>query len=255
MEIRSRFAVLLTATVFVVLVVSASAIAAQPPQAVFGGISAQSADGTPDGTPDDDGDGVSDSADNCVHAANTDQLDTDGDAIGNACDSDSDNDGVPNPADTCPLVNAPGADGCPIPPAAPAPADPLSVVMPANLGTYTLDPRQRTLTLRKVKATVSLAGGGGGGAAAASYAATGRITTTIKNPKTKKRRTILLATCAATIAPGDTWSPTFEFTSSGLAVMRKKGQATASPRLQFQPEGSKGNRVFTSTMTVIAARR
>ncbi len=37
---------------------------------------------------DSDGDGVFDSADNCTEIANPDQLDTDGDAIGNVCDQD-----------------------------------------------------------------------------------------------------------------------------------------------------------------------
>ena len=38
------------------------------------------------GTPD--GDGLPDAADNCTEAQNADQRDTDGDAIGNACDGD-----------------------------------------------------------------------------------------------------------------------------------------------------------------------
>ena len=37
---------------------------------------------------DGDGDGVVDSADNCIASANADQRDTDGDGIGNACDAD-----------------------------------------------------------------------------------------------------------------------------------------------------------------------
>jgi alpha-tubulin suppressor-like RCC1 family protein len=47
-------------------------------------------------TTDIDQDAVGDNTDNCTNIANTDQLDTDGDSIGNACDSDADNDGIPN---------------------------------------------------------------------------------------------------------------------------------------------------------------
>ncbi|MHB8877663.1 MAG: thrombospondin type 3 repeat-containing protein, partial [Myxococcaceae bacterium] len=55
---------------------------------------------------DSDGDNVGDSYDICPAFANPDQLDTDGDLIGNACDPDMDNDGVLNSKelDNCPLV-------------------------------------------------------------------------------------------------------------------------------------------------------
>ncbi len=43
------------------------------------------------GPVDTDGDGVTDSADNCTLAANADQADADGDGFGNACDADFDN--------------------------------------------------------------------------------------------------------------------------------------------------------------------
>lgn len=52
---------------------------------------------------DADRDGVVDGADNCVDAANADQLDTDGDGKGNACDTDDDNDGVLDVNDPAPL--------------------------------------------------------------------------------------------------------------------------------------------------------
>jgi hypothetical protein len=68
---------------------------------------------------DSDGDGVPDSADNCPTRANPDQKNTDGDAAGDACDTDADNDGVldkdaafnplpPPQGDNCPLVANPG---------------------------------------------------------------------------------------------------------------------------------------------------
>jgi uncharacterized repeat protein (TIGR01451 family) len=69
------------------------------------------ADATPP-PPDADGDGVSDDVDNCVDIANTDQTDTDGDGIGDACapappPPDADGDGVSDDVDNCPdIANA-----------------------------------------------------------------------------------------------------------------------------------------------------
>ncbi len=68
---------------------------------------------TGNGPTDTDGDGVDDATDNCVDVANADQTNTDGDAQGDACDADDDNDGVLDGDDACPLVAGAGADGCP----------------------------------------------------------------------------------------------------------------------------------------------
>jgi len=43
---------------------------------------------------DSDNDGITDDIDNCLSTPNPDQLDTDGDGSGDACDSDDDNDGL-----------------------------------------------------------------------------------------------------------------------------------------------------------------
>ena len=45
---------------------------------------------------DEDGDGVPDVEDNCPSIPNPDQKDTDSDGVGNACEPDDDNDGVPD---------------------------------------------------------------------------------------------------------------------------------------------------------------
>lgn len=61
-----------------------------------------------------DNDGISDDVDNCPHTFNPEQLDSDGDGVGNSCDEDDDNDDVDDEDDNCPYVANPGqknADG------------------------------------------------------------------------------------------------------------------------------------------------
>jgi hypothetical protein len=48
---------------------------------------------------DSDGDGIADSADNCINVPNPSQLDSDGDGFGNACDADLNNSGTVTAAD------------------------------------------------------------------------------------------------------------------------------------------------------------
>jgi len=52
---------------------------------------------------DEDGDGILDVDDNCPNAPNSDQLDSDTDGDGDACDGDDDNDTVLDDVDNCPL--------------------------------------------------------------------------------------------------------------------------------------------------------
>jgi len=56
---------------------------------------------------DDDNDGILDDVDNCPLTANTNQLDTDNDGMGDVCDEDDDNDGILDADDNCPLTSNP----------------------------------------------------------------------------------------------------------------------------------------------------
>jgi hypothetical protein len=49
---------------------------------------------------DRDSDGIENYIDNCPDTANQDQIDTDGDLVGDACDDDDDNDGMPDTWET-----------------------------------------------------------------------------------------------------------------------------------------------------------
>jgi hypothetical protein len=60
--------------------------------------------------PDDDGDAVTDEADNCPTTSNADQADNDDDRFGDACDADLDGDSVPNASDNCPSSSNPGQE-------------------------------------------------------------------------------------------------------------------------------------------------
>jgi uncharacterized repeat protein (TIGR01451 family) len=60
--------------------------------------------------PDVDGDGVNNGDDNCPALPNPDQADFNDDGVGDVCDDEADGDGVPNAEDNCPLVPNPGQE-------------------------------------------------------------------------------------------------------------------------------------------------
>lgn len=186
---------------------------------------------------DADADGDYDTLDNCVIAANADQADLDSDGLGDACDDDDDADGVADLVDACPLINETGPDGC-APRAADPPATPvISLVLdsPSNLGRIELKPRQRKFELGKVKAAaISSVGNRSGAAAAAAYAATGRIVASVKNPRTGKRKTVVLATSKFTLHVGETLSPEFTLAKKAGALLAKGKRISAKAELRFR---------------------
>ncbi len=66
--------------------------------------------GTSPTNPDSDGDGVTDAPDNCRLVPNPDQANSDGDTLGDACDTDADGDGSPDLNDNCPADANPGQE-------------------------------------------------------------------------------------------------------------------------------------------------
>ena len=62
---------------------------------------------------DTDGDQVGDNADNCLNLSNADQLNTDGDIEGNACDLDDDNDGFRDEEELVAGTDPVSASSCP----------------------------------------------------------------------------------------------------------------------------------------------
>ena len=117
-----------------------------------------------------DADGLSASADNCDAVANADQADLDGDGQGDVCDADqdgdglsdaieaqlgtnaratdSDGDGKADAADSCPTLAATTANGCPDPPAGPAPALSFTIAgFPRRIRLQTLRTRGVSFTV------------------------------------------------------------------------------------------------------------
>jgi len=82
-----------------------------PDESVIGRNSQGVADPNPNACPtlppDSDSDGIEDVLDNCPSDFNLEQVDTDGDSLGDVCDPDLDQDGRLNGSDNCPTVANP----------------------------------------------------------------------------------------------------------------------------------------------------
>jgi len=82
-----------------------------PDESVIGRNTQGDADPNPNACPtfppDSDFDGIEDVLDNCPSDFNSDQLDTDGDNLGDVCDPDIDQDGRLNGSDNCPAIPNP----------------------------------------------------------------------------------------------------------------------------------------------------
>jgi hypothetical protein len=104
---------------------------------------------------DPDFDGLTTAADNCPNVANADQIDGDGDGIGNACDPDNDNDNVANVSDNCPTVaNADQLD---------SDHDGLGNACDADDDNDGVPDAQDAFPLDPTRSTAAGGGGGGGG--------------------------------------------------------------------------------------------
>jgi hypothetical protein len=101
---------------------------------------------------DTDADGVPDSIDNCRNSANTDQTDSDGDGVGDAC-SDTDGDGVLDFSDNCiftPNADQMDSDGNGIGDACVPPVETVVLVVLTEINTLLDDPGVSGQAIKKL---------------------------------------------------------------------------------------------------------